>query len=265
VFAAGAGAPATTADPTSRQTLPKARGPQTLESLRPDLTALRARHLLIQRSDGVRRLRFEGDLANVGRGPLELVTNRAHPCPRGRRHASQVIYRDVDANNHFNRSIDTQSRRRSAGCFVYHVEHNHWHFDAAARYRLYKPDTKGFIAQARKVSFCLRDSRRVPSHVGEFHYRAHYGDCSLGRPEGISVGWADVYQWFLSGQSLVLPPRVRSDVYCLSIRVDPKQLLYESDETNNLSFRAFRIRGGRTVAPYEDNSVCRRRQPEPSG
>jgi hypothetical protein len=234
----------------------------TSEVLLPDLTPLRASHLSIQHvRGGGRELRFEGTLANVGTGPLELVTNRARPCPRGKRHASQVIYRDVDGNHHYKRAIDKQSKRKSAGCFLFHVEHNHWHFDAAARYRLFKPNVTGHIAQAKKVSFCLRDSERVPAAMGEFHQRRYYGDCSLDRAEGITVGWSDVYESFLSGQSLRLPPRVRRDVYCLSVKVDPKSLLYESDETNNISYRGFRIKGARTVVPYP-NKVCER-QPAP--
>jgi hypothetical protein len=228
------------------------------EPLLPDLTPLRASALSIQHvRGGGRELRFAGTLANVGQGPLELVTNRARPCPIGERHASQVIYRDVDDNHHYKRAIDRQSRRKSAGCFLFHREHNHWHFDAAARYRLFKPRVKGYIAQAKKVSFCLRDSERVPPAMGDFHQGRYYGDCSLNRPEGITVGWADLYESFLSGQSLRLPPRVRSGVYCLSVKVDPKGLLYESDEDNNLSYRAFRIKGARTVVPYP-NRVCER-------
>jgi hypothetical protein len=227
-------------------------------ALLPDLTPLRARDLSIQHvRGGGRELRFAGTLANIGQGPLELKTNRARHCPAGERHASQIIYRDVDGNHHYKRSVDKQSTRKSAGCFVFHREHNHWHFDAAARYRLFNPKADGYIAQARKVSFCLRDSERVPAAMGDFHQRRFYGDCSLSRAEGITVGWADLYESFLSGQSLRLPPRVRSGVYCLSVKVDPKGLLYESDEDNNISYRAFRIKGARTVVPYP-NKVCDR-------
>ena len=233
-------------------------------ALLPDLAALRASDLSIQHiRGGGRELRFEGTLANIGDGPLELKTNRARRCPAGERHASQIIYRDVDGNHHFKRAIDKPHTRKSAGCFLFHREHNHWHFDAAARYRLYNPNADGYIAQARKVSFCLRDSERVPEAMGSFHHRRYYGDCSLDRAEGITVGWGDVYESFLSGQSLRLPPRVRSGVYCLSVKVDPKGLLYETDEDNNVSYRAFRIKGAWTVVPYP-NKVCER-GPAPQG
>jgi hypothetical protein len=235
--------------------------------LLPDLAPLRASDLsIVHIRGGGRTLRFAGTLANIGQGPLELVTNHARPCPRGEHHASQIIYRDVDANNRFKRAVDKEFRRKSAGCFLFHREHNHWHFDAAARYRLFNPKVRhGYIAQARKVSFCLRDSERVPEAMGRFHQRSYYGDCSLSRPEGITVGWADVYESFLSGQSLRLPPRVRSGVYCLSVKADPKGLLYETDEDNNVSYRAFRIKGARTIVPYP-NKVCDRgAAPRPRG
>jgi hypothetical protein len=218
----------------------------------------------IQRSHGRRDLRFAGTLANIGPGPLELMTNRAHPCPRGERHASQIIYRDVDGTHHFRRSIDKQTTRRSAGCFLFHPEHNHWHFDAAARYRLFNPHAKGYISQSKKVSFCLRDSERVPRRLGEFRRGSYYGDCSLDRPQGITVGWADVYESFLSGQSLRLPPRVRNGLYCLSVKVDPKELLHEADETNNISYRAFRIKGAMTIVP-RPVKLCERAQAGPRG
>jgi len=175
-----------------------------------------------------------------------------------------VIYRDVDGNHHFKRAKDTQFNKKSAGCFLFHREHNHWHFDAAARYRLFKPGVKGYIAQAKKVSFCLRDSERVPSAMGRFHQGRYYGDCSLDRPEGITVGWADVYESFLYGQSLRLPPRVRRGVYCLSVKVDPKGLLYESDESDNVSYRAFRISGARTVVPHANKRCEQRAAPQTS-
>jgi hypothetical protein len=243
--------------------LAAATAPARPPALLPDLTPLRASDLSIERVRGGREIRFEGTLANIGQGPLELMTNRARPCPAGERHASQIIYRDVDGNHHFKRSVDTQHTRKSAGCFLFHRQHNHWHFADAARYRLFNPQAKGIIAQAPKVSFCLRDSERVPAALGEFHQGRYFGDCSLDRPEGITTGWSDVYEAFLSGQSLPLPPRVRSGVYCLSIKVDPKGLVYETDEDNNVSYRAFRIRGARSVVPYP-NKVCER-QPAPQG
>src|SRR4029453_1181482 len=109
---------------------------------------------------------------------------------------------DVDGSGRFDRDVDTTTTRKSAGCMVFHPQHNHWHFEPAAGYRLYKaggPDKP--IGRSRKTSFCLRDSQRMPASYGDFHVSAFYGDCNRDTPQGISRGWADLYESFLSGQA----------------------------------------------------------------
>jgi hypothetical protein len=213
-------------------------------ALLPDMIALRAQNMAIEIVDHHRLLRFDAGLGNVGSGPMEVRPNRARHCARHERHASQIIYRDVDGNAHFRRAVDTDVSRRSAGCMVFHPAHNHWHFEAAARYLLYRPsETNHVLVRARKTSFCLRDSERVPRQRGIFHTRPYYGDCSRDTPQGITPGWLDVYQAFLQGQSLRLPNTLRNGVYCLAIKVDPKDELRESDDDNNLSTRAIHLRG----------------------
>lgn len=110
--------------------------PARYPALLPNMTPLQANDLHIERSDGTRWLRLESGLANVGRGPMEVRPNDTKRCPRDQRHASQVIYHDVDGSRFFKRSVDTQSSRRSAGCMVFHRLHDHWHFAAASRFTL---------------------------------------------------------------------------------------------------------------------------------
>jgi hypothetical protein len=222
----------------------------------PDLTPLRATDLYVQVGGGTRRLRFEAGLANVGLGPMEVRPNNAKPCRAGKRHASQIIYRDLDHSGHFKRAVDTAFTKKSSGCMVFHRAHNHWHFEAASRYRLFKPGHENnILVRARKMSFCLRDSRRVPESLGTFYQPLYYADCGRDTPQGISTGWVDVYASYLTGQALTLPARVRHGVYCLGIRVDPLDRLWESDETNNGSVKAFRLHGS-TIEPVASNSIC---------
>jgi hypothetical protein len=56
------------------------------------------------------------------------------------------------------------------------------------------------------------------------------------------IGWADVYQSFLPGQALHLPKRLQNGRYCVRVTVDPLNQLKESDNTDNASVRAIRIR-----------------------
>lgn len=116
------------------------------DPLLPDLRPVQASDLMLQQTQaGDRKLRFSSRLANIGSGPLEVRPNNAQECPTGQRHASQIIYRDVDDNNGFDRSIDTRTTRRSAGCMLFHAAHNHWHFEATARYSIFRPECQSNI------------------------------------------------------------------------------------------------------------------------
>jgi hypothetical protein len=229
---------ATAVDPSARTAASGA------PRLKPNLVVLPAADLHIARSGSQRKLRFESGLANVGDGPIEVRPNRRPVCPEGKHHASQIMYRDVDVNGRYSVKTDTKVARRSAGCMIFHPQHDHWHFEAASRYTLYqadRPDRK-LVAQ-RKMSFCLRDSRRVPERYGTYNYAEHYGACSRHSPQGISVGWVDVYQSYLAGQALTLPRRMRDGLYCLNILVDPRNQLAETVEDDNTSVRAFYLLG----------------------
>lgn len=228
------------------------------ERLLPNLRVLRAADLYIARSGSERKLRFESSLANVGDGPIEVRPNQAQKCPAGKHHSSQFMYRDVNGNGRYDVDTDTETARRSAGCMVFHPYHDHWHFEAASLYTLYKADRPEVskVAQ-RKMSFCLRDSRRVPKVMGTYPYGQRYGACSRYSPQGISVGWVDVYQSFLAGQAIRMPSRMRDGLYCLRITVDPQDQLVETRERDNSSVRAFSLRGDRIT--YRDSARCRPR------
>ena len=223
--------------------------------LKPNLVALKAGDLHIQRTSRGRFIRFESALGNVGRGPIEVRPNGQRDCPRGQHHATQIMYRDVDGSRYYRRNVDTKVARRSAGCMVFHPAHDHWHFRASARYSLFQPAKARPVAVARrKMSFCLRDSARIPASYGTFHQRERYGACSKWSPQGISVGWVDIYQSFLAGQALRLPARARDGLYCLRTKVDPTDQLVESDNGDNTSLRAFTLTGDRIR--YRRSSRC---------
>jgi len=225
--------------------------------LAPDVIALPASELSIQNSSDGRRLRFASSLANTGLGPLEVRPNNSRPCPSGQHHSTQIIYRDANVNGRYNLRRDTAVARRPAGCMVYHPYHEHWHFKASARYTLLEPsaDRRVVVTSRRKVSFCLRDTDRVPRHIGVWSHPEAFGSCTRRTPQGISVGWMDVYQSFLAGQSLTLPKRLGDGVYCLETVVDPLDQLTETDNENNSSIRALAIRGDRVVR--RDQAPCR--------
>lgn len=269
---AGSPAPTDTATgtptPTPEPTVTPAPGPTptvppvptpTLDPalLAPDVVALRASQPSIQvRGDGRRRLRFTSSLANIGAGPLEVRPNDNQPCADGQRNSTQIVYRDDDGNGRYDPRRDTDAERHRAGCMLYHPYHDHWHFKASARYSLLQPGAEQpvVVSARRKVSFCLRDSDRVPRWSGRL-YPLAYGSCTRTRPQGISVGWMDVYQSFLAGQYLALPEGLENGVYCLQTLVDPLNQLTETDDSNNGSILEIVIRGDRVAT--RDTIRCR--------
>jgi hypothetical protein len=219
-------------------------------ALLPDLAPLRAADLSIQNLGSTRKIRFESSLANLGPGPLEVRPNRNMPCPPGQHNSTQIIFTDANDNQTFNRRTDTRFTRHRAGCMVYHPYHDHWHFKASARYTLLDPRAEEepvVVTARRKVSFCLRDRARVPASYGTWDYPESYLRCTKKSPQGISVGWMDIYQSFLAGQSLTLPRRLEDGVYCLRTVVDPLDQLAESDNDNNASMKALKIKGNRVL------------------
>lgn len=252
---AGSAAPAELGG--SSATVPAAGSQRVDKPLLPNMTPLRASDIYITGQGESRRIRFETALANIGRGPMELRPNRRVPCPGNQRGASQIMYRDVDGSRFFSRDTDTTFARRAAGCMVFHPTHNHWHIEASSFYSLRPVSSeRRRVSVYRKTSFCLRDSERVPEHLGTYNQRVFYGLCSRDQPMGVNIGWADVYQSFLDGQSLNLGrhSKVPNGRYCLTIRVDPRDALTESDETDNAATRSIRIRG--TSVSMLANRVC---------
>jgi hypothetical protein len=212
--------------------------------LLPNMRAVQASELHIEVVNGVRWLRFTSQLANTGKGPVEVRPNDAVNCGPRTRHATQIIYRDSNRNGKFERDHDTRLARRSVGCMVFHPSHHHWHFEAAARYTLWNPRTDAPIVSRPKTSFCLRDIVRVPDawNVTK-RYPKFYGACDRDTPQGVSIGWSDRYSSYLPGQAVPLPRRLRNGVYCLRITADPTDELHETDNTDNRSAKAFTLRG----------------------
>ena len=238
----------TTPEPTPTPT-PTVTVPPPDTRLLPDLIAVPASELSIRvnKKTGIRRLRFTSSLGNLGLGPIEVRPNQKQPCPVGQHNSTQIIYRDANLDRIYEPLTDTGIFRHRAGCMIYHPMHHHWHFKASAQYVLYDPSAglQAVVSTRRKVSFCLRDTARVPLRYGFFTYPEAYGACTRTSPQGISVGWMDIYQSFLAGQSLVLPPGLPDGLYCLTTVVDPIDQLLEVNNTNNGAVRALTIHGNR--------------------
>lgn len=147
--------------------------------------------------------------------------------------------------------------RRDVGNFVFHAAHGHWHFEDYAVYELRALDADGnvdlseggLVAGGQKVSFCLIDYQRprAPRPVTEdpFDTTGFYNGCT-GLFQGISPGWADIYEYYLKGQQILLDG-VADGRYAIVITVNPMHTLLETDLTDNVSVRKIELRGAAVV------------------
>ena len=184
------------------------------------------------------------DIRSRGRGPIEL---RGRRYKRNWMRANQAIYRigggveifRTAARFHF---FDVG---REWGGSYWKVQNplsmEIWSLDEERR-----PERR--IRKGPKVFYCFRDLVRTKRMRRSPHHPV-YPACSQdpGRKRlrlGTSVGWSDIYpsdydrQW-------VSVAGLRG-CYAFVMRVDPLDLLHESDERNNRSVRILRLpyRGG---------------------
>ncbi|NED97017.1 hypothetical protein G1H11_17055 [Phytoactinopolyspora alkaliphila] len=218
------------------------------------MRSLPAEDVHVRPADGGLELRFTAALANAGDGPLVLMPDEAGDCPEGQRHASQLVHRDVDGDDSFDPDRDTATRRFPAGCMVFHPDHDHWHFDASAGYALTRPGESRPVSATEKVSFCMRDNRRLE---GERWADAseHYGDCERDTVQGVTPGFADIYDADLPGQALKLPDDLEDGVYCLELTADPEGLIRETDDEDNSSVVAVEL-AGQEASRQSGNDEC---------
>ncbi len=142
---------------------------------------------------------------------------------------------------------DGDYSEKSIGEFVFHSGHNHWHLDSFSVYEIWSLQSNGMldqvVATSGKVSYCLRDIHR--SAEAEQIDRAGFTSCSSVR-QGLSVGWTDVYQYYLAGQSIDITG-LEDGTYALMSIADPFNLIQESDETNNGIVIYLEIEGARVT------------------
>jgi hypothetical protein len=194
--------------------------------IKPDITALTPLRARVQQRGGSRKLYFTTKIANVGRGPL-IIEGKTVQTPFGP---------VTQATQQVRRSNGTHCQQ-SVGTFEFHVSHNHFHLNDFAEYQLRKGDpyTGEIVARASKISFCLTDNE--PLKDSRFNgQRQVDANCSVQEGvQGISSGWADVYDDFYPEQYIELDichptGGVPAGQYWLVNVADPDNLLLEDNE-----------------------------------
>jgi hypothetical protein len=106
----------------------------------------------------------------------------------------------------------------SSGVFVWSPCHQHHHVAGFEDYALV--GAAGTIVAGHKQAFCLRDDLRERAGVGPQRF-----DCT---DQGISAGWADVYQPQLACQWIDVTG-VPPGAYTVRVTVNPTRAFAESD------------------------------------
>ena len=186
-------------------------------------------------------LGFSSATENRGRGPLTV---------HGFRRTRTTPLMQVDQ---FVRQSDgTERVVRDVGemSYVYHPDHQHWHFLGFARYELRTLEGEpATVRSDRKTGFCLGDRYRVRgarSLPGFQPFPAQADECGFGQNRllglfaGISTGYGDRYLAHLEGQYVDVTG-VPEGRYLLVHTVNPDRGLIESDYSDNSSSAAIKL------------------------
>ena len=193
------------------------------------------------------RLRATSNVKSRGKGPMELHGSRDGPR---RMRVTEWIHRKGGGRL----VVPTRATLHFTDVGAY-FGGSYWKVHQLARFELWAVDGRHRplrrVRVGPKLNYCLRDleltrpGRRSPSS-------AHYPGCDQNPftdevTLGTSVGWSDIYpadydkQWInVSGLR---------GCFAFVMRVDPRNLLYESNERDNHSRRLIRL-------PYRGQPGC---------
>jgi hypothetical protein len=223
-------------------------GPEAQQLLCPNLRIGSPRELYVERTgDGHVLLHATSDVRSRGRGPMEL---RGRRNGRHSMRTNQRIYKV--GGGHIAVPSGAALQFTDVGAYFggsYWKVHQLAHFDLLR----VRPDGRlgPVVRTSPKLNYCLRDlertrpGRRSPSH-------RHYPGCNQNPYQdritlGTSVGWSDIYPAGYSKQWIDVAGLRGCFAYRMT--VDPKELLFESNENDNTSQVRVRL-------PYPGHTGC---------
>ena len=213
-------------------------------ALLPNLIPLGATSTTLGTDAGGRStLRFTTTSWNNGAGPLELAAGEVE-TGSGKLRVYQVVYQSSGA-----------PVLRLAGAFEYHPAHDHMHFNDYALYTLQPVNAPGGSQRTgAKTTFCVMDTTAISLGLPRAPAQPFYSTC--GRDlQGMSVGWGDTYLSYLAGQEIDFTGNA-DGIYQLKIEVDPKKVLTETNENDNVSCVLLSIKKPSTVTVLDTSGLC---------
>jgi Lysyl oxidase len=235
------------APPAAAETANPCQGPEAHRLLCPNLRIGRPSDIYLDRYEGKLLLRATSDVKSRGTGPIEL---RGHRDGWHRMRVNQRIHRRGGGLL----VLRTRASLRFTNVGEY-FGGGYWKVHQLARFELRRVGPHGragpVIRTGPKLNYCLRDLERTrpgrrspPSRRYPGCNQDPYTDAVT---LGTSVGWSDIYpadydrQWIdVSGLR---------GCFAFTMTVDPKDLLFESNERDNTARRLVRL-------PYRGQPGC---------
>jgi hypothetical protein len=214
-------------------------GPGSGHLLCPDLRIGTPSEMYVSTYEGKALLHATSDVESRGRGPMEVRGHRDGPK---KMRATQRIYKA--GGGHITLRTDASLHFTDVGEYF---GGSYWKFHQLARFELRKVRPDGafgpVLRTSPKLNYCLRDldrtrpGKRSPANA---HYPGCNQDPSIRRDVlGTSVGWSDIYPADYDKQYINVSGLHGCFVFTMT--VDPKHLLFESNEHDNSSHRRVRL------------------------
>ncbi len=235
--------------------------------LLPDITA--SYDLLEEADETVEtpgELRLSVGTPNIGHGPLRVTATDYFVCggdtiyspgglavcPDGTS-PRQIINQRIYHKN----GAEMTWYEVAAGTMTYHPDHGHFHTDNWGVYTLRKPidgvtdpTEWTIVGYGTKMGFCLMDLANCASPSNYGYCREddgtvvtndidNYGlggggyNCVVTN-QGISVGYLDIYDYYLDGMSITIPEGVCNGDYYIVAEIDPFNNYLEESDNNNV-------------------------------
>lgn len=208
----------------------------------PDIGMLPPKDFSIQsRPKGVRWLRFDSIVVNVGPGLFEVYGYG--PADASERPVTQRIQNDAGGWT----EVDTPARMFYAG-----DGHNHWHVRDFQDWTIARVnDPANVLKRGAKTGFCFWDNYDYKATAGIVYHPSTTSACMQRTdgtvPMGLSVGWGDEYPSSIAFQYIDISGLPNGD-YVVTLEADLDKEFFEADDTNNTSWATIRItRKGVTV------------------
>lgn len=195
----------------------------------PDLGMAHPSDLKVQKSGGRKLLRYTAIIVNVGIGAFEVHGDRLDTSSSMT--VTQRIY-DDSATGYHDVSVNAEMFYSGDG-------HNHWHVRDLETGELLRLDNGSKVGALAKHGFCFYDNYKYDLSLPGAPSDPVYTNCgdedSLHIVPGLSVGWGDIYPWYVAYQYIDITGLANGH-YRLQVSASTELGFQESDYTNNVSW-----------------------------